>query len=243
MLKIDFVPEDYVQSSELRRTNVMYIVLFVIVMAGLVGSFLTIKVRQRAVVAKEVLVNQKLSQARDAIKQFEDLQERKKEMLKTALTTAELLEPIPRSVLLASITNNLPPGASLIRLKAVQKESKPVAKNTGKPQTQQEANKPDSKYQAAQAKKEEQNQQPVVTMNIEIEGIAPTDLQVAAFIKNLTTSILLENVALVESKELKIKDTIFRQFKLTASLKKDVHLTPEDIKAIKKKAQSTIYNF
>ena len=38
--------------------------------------------------------------------------------------TAELIEPVPRSVLLASLTNNLPAGVSLLRLNVVQKESK-----------------------------------------------------------------------------------------------------------------------
>ncbi|MHC4638707.1 MAG: PilN domain-containing protein [Planctomycetota bacterium] len=244
MQNIDFVPDDYVQSSESRRTNVMYIVLFTIVMAGLIGSFLTIKVRQKAVIAKGRLVNEKFTQAQEAIKQFEELQARRQKMMETALTTAELLEPIPRSVLLASITNNLPPGVSLLKLKVVQKESKPVS-NTIKNNM---AKKMESKYDAAKAKKEadklaEEIQKIFTVINIEIEGIAPTDLQVASFIKSLTISSLLENVALIESKELKIKETTFRQFKLAASMKKNVHLTPEDVSEIRTRAEKTIYNF
>ena len=37
MLNINFVPDDYVQSNVSRRTNLMYLVLFSVVMAGLGG--------------------------------------------------------------------------------------------------------------------------------------------------------------------------------------------------------------
>ncbi|GAH79391.1 unnamed protein product, partial [marine sediment metagenome] len=44
MLNINFVPDDYIQNNESRRTNLMYLVLFAVVMAALGGSFLTIKI-------------------------------------------------------------------------------------------------------------------------------------------------------------------------------------------------------
>jgi hypothetical protein len=42
-------------------------------------------------------------------------------------------------------------------------------------------------------------------------------------------------VALVESKEHEIDGNILKRFKLTAMLKKDIHLTKEDIEGIKAK--------
>jgi len=51
-------------------------------------------------------------------------------------------------------------------------------------------------------------------------------------------------VALVESKEHKIEDsTTFRRFKLTAMLRKDVHLTKDDIKRIRDQAENAVWNF
>ena len=78
---------------------------------------------------------------------------------------------------------------------------------------------------------------------MDIEGIAPSDLQVAAYIEHLGSSMLLESVALVESKEKKIEDIAFRQFKLTAMLNKEIHLTKEDIDEIRTKAEHTMYQF
>lgn len=237
MVNINFVPDDYIQNNESRRTNLMYLVLFVVLMIALVGSFMTIKIRQRACSIKEKLVNTKMAQIQEAIKQFEELQAKRGEMMRTALTTAELLEPVPRSVLLASLTNNLPPGVSLLKLSLLQKEPK-----------QSNPAAPSSKYQAAQANKmatAENNvsQEKLLETHIDIEGMAPSDLQVAAYIERLSNSNLLDDVALVESKEHKIDDSIFRKFKLTAMLGKDVHLTKEDVKEIRDKAENTVWNF
>jgi Tfp pilus assembly protein PilN len=174
----------------------------------------------------------------ESITKFEDLQTRRKEMMRTALTTAELLEPVPRSVLLASLTNNLPPGVSLVRLGMIQKEAPKSA-----------ANPPaKTKYETAQAKgglepDARLSPEKLLETRMEIEGIAPSDLQVAAYIEHLGSSLLLDNVALVESQEKKIEDTNFRLFKLTAMLSKEIHLTKEDVDQIRAKAEQSVYQF
>jgi Tfp pilus assembly protein PilN len=238
MSNINFVPDDYIQSNESRRANLMCLVLFSVVMAALGGSSVAIRIRQRACSAQEGLVNAKMAQMEESIKKFEDLQTRRKEMMRTALTTAELLEPVPRSVLLASLTNNLPPGVSLVRLDMIQKEAPKAA--TDKPAK--------TKYEAAQEKGGAEfdgrlSAERALETRMEIEGIAPSDLQVAAYIEHLGNSVLLDDVALVESKEKKIEDTTFRQFKLTAMLSKEVHLTKEDVDQIRAKAEQSIYQF
>ena len=243
MVNINFVPDDYAQSNESRRTNLIYLVLFAVVMTALGGSFVSIKIRQRACMTSEEVINARMTEIKEAIKQFEELQTKKREMMKTALTTAELLEPVPRSILLASLTNNLPNGVSLLEVNLIQKQSK---QNSTASRT--------SKYQAAQAKasqangSQQQNSAPenpekLLVTHIDIGGMAPSDLEVASYIEQLSNSSLLDNVALVESKEYKMEDTTLRKFKLSAMLRKNVHLTKEDIEGIKSKAENTIWNF
>jgi Tfp pilus assembly protein PilN len=238
MANINFVPEDYVQNNESRRTNVMYLLLFGVVMIALCVSFMTIKIRQRACVIKEKLVNTKMTKIQEAIEQFEELQTKRGEMMRTALTTSELLEPVPRSVLLASLTNNLPQGVSLISLGLVQKENK---------QSLQAGST--SKYKAKQAQKSgsgdsQASRERLLDTHIDIEGMAPSDLQVAAYIERLSNSSLLNNVALVESKEHKVEEgTALRRFKLTAMLQKEVHLTQEDVKKIREEADTAMWSF
>ncbi|MCK4752954.1 MAG: PilN domain-containing protein [Planctomycetes bacterium] len=227
MINMNFVPEDYIRNSEFRRTNLFYLVLFVVVMVALSGSFATIKMRQRALDEKERIVNEKMIQTKEAIKQFEQLQEKRRVMMKTALVTADLLESVPRSVLLASLTNNLPSGVSLLQLKLVQRKPK---NSTARHKTASA-----SKYQSLQAQNaaRQVSQEKLLETHIDIEGIAPSNLEVASYIKKLSNSTLLDNVTLVESKEQKIDDMVFRQFKLTAMLKKDISLISEDVEKIK----------
>jgi Tfp pilus assembly protein PilN len=240
MSNINFVPDDYVQSNESRRANLMCLVLFSVVMAALGGSFVTIKIRQRACSVEESLVNAKIARMQESIKKFEELQTKRKEMMRTALTTAELLEPVPRSVVLASLTNSLPAGVSLLKVGMLQKELTKTAS---------QASAAKSKYQAAQeqqagsepeAKASPEKQ---IETHLEIEGVSPSDLQVAAYIERLSGSILMTNVALVESREKKVEDTSFRQFKLTAMLRPEIHLTKEDVEEIKAKAAHSVYQF
>ncbi|MHC4396687.1 MAG: PilN domain-containing protein [Planctomycetota bacterium] len=230
MQNINFVPDEYIQNNESHRTNLIYLVLFFVVMAGLVGSFASIKIRQRLCTAEEKRVNAKMAQVPEALKQSEELQKKYKAMMKTVLTAAELLEPAPRSTLLASLTNNLPSGASFLKLNLIQKE----------PKANRQVNRAANKYQATQAKKSGSAEPKLspkksLEMHISVEGIAPSDLQVASYIERLSSSNLLDNVALVESKEYKINNKTFRQFKLTAMLRKDVNLDEENIDKIRVK--------
>ena len=123
MLNMDFIPDDYVQNTESRRTNLMYLILLLVVMLAIGGAFFIIKLRQRSLSIKERITDARIAKAKDAINKFEQLQEKRKTMTTGALTAIELLEPVPRSVLLAAITNNLPRGASLLRLDLIQKKT------------------------------------------------------------------------------------------------------------------------
>ncbi len=240
MANINFVPDDYIQSNESRRANLMCLILFSVVMAALGGSSVAIRIRQRACAAQEALVNSKMAKMEESIKKFEGLQTKRKEMMRTALTTAELLEPVPRSVLLASLTNNLPPGVSLTKLNMIQKEGpKAVAERVAKPKYEATPGKTGSESEPTLSLSAEKG----LETRMEIEGIAPSDLQVAAYIEHLGSSVLLANVALVESQEKKVGEIPFRQFKLTAMLAKEVHLTKDDVDKIRAKAEQSIYQF
>jgi len=236
MSNINFVPDDYVQSNESRRANLMCLVLFSVVMAALGGTFVTIKIRQKACTAEESLVNARMARMQDSIQKFEELQTKRKEMMKTALTTAELLEPVPRSVLLASLTNTLPTGASLVKLSVIQKDPTADAGRRGRSSNS-------SKYQKKGGTGSKLSPEQSLQTHMDIEGIAPSDLQVANYIQRLGDSPLLDNVRLVESVEKKIKDASFRHFKLTAMLAREVHLTKEDVDDIRSKAESSSYRF
>ncbi len=225
MVKINFMPDDYIQRHESRRTNLMYLVLFGVAMTVIVGTFLTIKIRQKSLEAKAALINARMREAKESISQLEQLQAKQKTLIKTALATAELIEPVPRSVILALLTNDLPAGTSLLSVKIVQK----TISNTHK------KSPTGDKYQTAKNAQAQQaiSKEKLLKTHIAIEGIAPSDLEVAGYIARLSSSTILEKVALVQSKEYKVDDTAFREFKLTAELKRNAQLTATIVDKIK----------
>jgi Tfp pilus assembly protein PilN len=234
MININFVPDDYVQKRESMRANVMYLILFLVVMIGLGGTFMVLKVRQKAITSQVAVVAEKMEKAKKDIAQLEDLQAKRKQMMKAALMTAELIEPIPRTVALAELTNTLPSGVSLHNVRF--KEKLPTATSSPKPSSYDQA----KTAGASNASTAAAAPKPDVETCIEIEGIAPSDIQVAGYIAQLNNSIIFDNVALVLSKEYLKDEVVFREFKLTASLKKDIHLSKQNIELIRTKRQSML---
>ncbi len=232
MININFVPDDYVQKKDSMRANTFYLVLFLIAMSALAGTFAVIKMRQRATLNEQMAVSKRMDEAKKAIAQLEELQNKKKLMMKNVLLTAELVEPVPRSIILAALTNNLPAGASLKGVDMSQRLPVQAAQPGG------QASKYDAaKVKTAAASEPKVSPEKLLETQIAIEGIAPSDIEVAQYISRLTDSILFDKVALVQSKECTIDAEILREFKLTAMLKGDIRLSEDDIKNLKVKAE------
>ncbi len=241
MVKIDFVPNDYIQQRDSGRANFLYLVLFGALMGAIGVTFSIIKMRQKAVESELISLNLQMSKAQEQITQLEQLKTKSKSMMRTMVMTAELLEPIPRSIVLANLTNNLPLGVSLLELKLEEKDL-PVPKappaKPGANTYQQKAGTPaaGAKPAATTAAVPEApviEKKPVET-TIEIKGIAPSDLEVAGYIARLSASILMESVNLIESKETTLDEALFREFRLKAKLKSNVQLSKVDVEKIRK---------
>jgi Tfp pilus assembly protein PilN len=230
---INFVPNDYIQQRQSSRANILYLMLLMAMIGAIGITFGFIKMRQRKVAAEMVALNTRMAKAKEQIAQLEELKVKGKTMLKTMVMTAELLEPVPRSVILASLTNTMPSGVSLLDLMLEEKEIKtaaPAAKPGAKPANQYQA-------KTAQTGKPGTPEEPVrkVETKLELMGIAPSDIEVASYIAHLSSSILLDRVELVESKERIIDEVKFREFKLRATLKPNLALTKEDIDSVRLK--------
>jgi Tfp pilus assembly protein PilN len=227
MLKINFAPDDYIQKKQSLRINRLCLVLFLLLMSALVGMFSLIKLRQRAILHQADSVNRRMLEASESIRQLEELQAKRKMMMKAALITAELIEPVPRSVVLASLTNNLPAGVSLTKLKLTQKELDQAVN----------LNEYSNKYEARKAEIAPNSDTAAVgrrsETRVELEGIAPSNIQVAGYIERLSSSVLFEDVALVHSKERVISGEKFLEFKLTAMLSRQAELTRSDMVSMK----------
>jgi Tfp pilus assembly protein PilN len=248
MATINFVPNDYIQQRQSSRANLMYLTLLAAMLGGIGVTFSIIKMRQRAVCVELDAVNVKMAKAKEQIAQLEELKSKGKMMMKSMVMTAELLEPVPRSIILACLTNNLPSGVSLLETQMKEKEIKvPVQASSTAPKTTassgSQSGAKTTPQKAAQAKNKKAaapETKTILETMIEVEGVAPSDIEVASFIANLSSSILLDNVELVQSKEEDVDGVKFRQFHLRMSLKQNLTLTRDDITKIRKQREEAI---
>ena len=230
MATINFVPDDYVQQRRASRANVLYLMLLMAMLGAIGITFGFIKIRQRTVQAELAQLNNRMAEAQQQIAQLEELKTKSKTMMKTMVMTAELLEPVPRSIILASLTNNLPSGVSLLDFGLEEKETqvyKVSAQKTG------------SRYNKSTANATASEPQKTVVTTLLIKGIAPSDIQVAGFISSLSDAILFDEVSLVESKEIEIEKIKYREFRLKAIIQPDLALTKENIDSIREKREQS----
>jgi Tfp pilus assembly protein PilN len=228
MSKIDFVPDEYIQQRESNRANLMYLALLLAVLLGMGLTFGLLKARQSEVNEQVTKLDDRLYKAHEQIKLLDKLEAKSKAMMKTALITAELPDLVGKSVILATLTNNLPKGVSLTDVSIRDKEVK-VQDNSSKGKKTQ--------FQAAKSKKKKKN--PTKTIKdtqIELSGTARNDIEVANYIASLGESFLVRSVGLIESSQYEVEDFKFRRFKLKVMLKRDVRVTSEDIESIRKKS-------
>jgi Tfp pilus assembly protein PilN len=133
-------------------------------------------------------VDNEYLQAASMMTELGRLQAQKQLMLEKAKSTSALLERVPRSYLLALVTNSLPPKTSLLEVNLYPKQIIVPPDPTR-----------DAKFAAKSGQKQESNSQIIVAM--EIDGLADTDVGVARFIANLARCPLAESVDLIYSQE------------------------------------------
>jgi Tfp pilus assembly protein PilN len=239
MTTINFVPDDYIRQRQSNRANVLSLVLLAFLLGGIGVTFSVIKMRQAVVRSEMEQLNSRMVQAREQINRLEQVKSKGRVMMKNMKMTADLLEPVPRSVVLACLTNTMPSGVSLLEIQLQEKEVKMAFPAVSSVQSVKTDIKP-TQYQAAAAKdKAPVEVRTVIQTLLEIEGIAHSDIEVASYIANLSESVLLDNVQLVQSKEQNIGGVPFRQFRLRTQLKQNLTLTKEDINSIRKKREQT----
>jgi Tfp pilus assembly protein PilN len=214
MLNMNFVPDDYIQNKESCRTNILYSVLFLIVMASLAGVFVVIKARNERLIKEETAIDKQLEEKSQLFEQVKQLESKSNRLLDKAFTVSGLIEPLPRSFLLAMLTNNLPSGTSLFQVDIEQFEK--------------------GKKHSLSKNKSTGQQGEQIASKINLKGQAVSDLQVAMYIERLEASEILEQVRLVESVEIEKDENKRRAFMLEITVKKGVRIEEKDVKRIAK---------
>ena len=210
---INLLPEEYVQRRSQQRANLICMVLFAVAAAAVGAASLVSERTSRN--TREVCerINAAYADAAKLIDEVHQLEAQKRTMLEKAKMSAALMEQLPRSYVLAVVTNALPRGASLVSLDM---SVRTVQSDTG------ESKQARTKFNAiAQARSVRKGPPaaPALAVVLNIKGKASTDVQVARFIANLAKHSLMEMVDLSYSKEADGQDRSTREFRLVARLK------------------------
>ncbi len=220
---LSFLPDGYFENKAQRRANAICAVLFVIVIAGMWTAFTLSEKASRRVDQEEATVDAAYVNEAKRIVQTNQMRERQNRMAHQAELTASLLEKVPRSYILAEITNNMPAGVSLLDLSLESKErAKPQAAAPKK-----------TAYELQKAARENKNAPPApppppepktYDVNLKLTGVALNDVQVAQFLKNLNASRLLRDVNLIVSEEYTQGSEKIRKFQIELALERNIEV-------------------
>jgi|SRR5687768_2995243 Tfp pilus assembly protein PilN len=194
--ELSFLPDDYLERKARRRTNAICAVLFCVVIGAIAAAFTVTEKSMKEIDQQYAEIQQQYTDAAKRIEQVQQMQEKQRTMANQAELTASLLEKVPRSFLLAELTNGMPGGVSLLDF---QLEARVITAPAGAPKTAFEIRRAEIAGPAGAAPVSAQPRVYDVTMRA--TGVAATDVQVAQFISKLNQSKLLKDVNLLFTDE------------------------------------------
>ncbi|MCC7204643.1 MAG: PilN domain-containing protein [Phycisphaeraceae bacterium] len=216
MADLSILPDDYLEMRVQRRTNLISLTLFVIVMGAVVAAYYVTDRQRSEVKTLKTQVDAQFEDAAKRLEQLEQLQQRKAQMLRKAEVSGALIERVPRSVVLAEMINNMPATVSLLQFDLSTK----VMSSGPRPSTAMERAKKDRKA----AEQAAGPQVPVKRASIYIIGLAPTDVEVAQFMASLSQSRLFREVNLVFSEEDTLDGRQVRRFRVEMLISPEVDM-------------------
>lgn len=220
-----FLPEDYLQKKIATRTNAICVTLFGLVMAGVVAAFLVTDRQRGEVRALQSQVNEQFQEAARRIEQLEELQADKSLMKQRAKVAEVLIERVPRSVILAELTNRMPATLSLLEFNMDTK----VIRGSTRPRTAiQRAAQRKQKNRKKLANANDLQMKPT-ELRLILTGVAPTDLEVSQFMAMLNQHELFQDIQLLYSEGTEIHDQSMRKFKLEMLLNQNASLGRKDV--------------
>jgi hypothetical protein len=233
-----FLPDDFVLETRERRTGLIAAVLFPVMIIAIFAAFLFTNSQWSDVRALQEAVGQRTEKAAKEIAEMKNLERIRAQMNEKASLARGLIEPVPRSALLALFVNTMPEGVTLLELdlrSEIVKAPKPTADEQAKAAKEKAAQAKAAKGKAAAPAAA--RPAPVVRrVNIVVVGAAPSLLEVGRWMTALERIPILSGVRLelMEEKEFDGFDT--SQFRMSMSIEQQADLrrwlTPEIFKEL-----------
>jgi Tfp pilus assembly protein PilN len=221
---VSFLPEDYLRRKSERRALLINMVLFAGMVAVVSSAFMITNRKRAEVLTKQAEVEAEFENEKQKLKQLEVLEAQQRGLRERGEITQLLIERVPRSVLLAEITNRMPGNVSLTQLEMTSKRVMPAAKpvNEPPPAPKSLSDKLGLGEDGDKPKAEPPRPKPPrLEFSLIIEGVAISDTEVADFQSNLKQCPLLERVDLISTVESVTDEVVMRKFRLEASIRPD----------------------
>jgi Tfp pilus assembly protein PilN len=216
--KKSFLPEDYVRDARERRSGLFALAMFVIVMGAVFSAFLVTNRQWSAVRAAQVSINDETEKAAKEIAEMKRLEAMRAQMVEKAELARGLIEPVPRTVLLACLVNTMPANLSLLEFEMKSEELKTNRQSAAQVKEAAKARRMTKTTQPEAPAKPEPVRRRV---NIMVTGVAPDDLDVSRWMGALSRLPFLSGVRLEVSEEKEIKGVNLRQFKISMTMEPD----------------------
>lgn len=216
-----FLPAEYVKGKSQLRANIMAMLLFTLVIAGVVGAFVVNHQRWRRVHEEQNLVAAAFEEEAAKINQLEALEKQRIDLIERAEVVTALKDRVPRSVLLGEIVRAIPEGLTLTQLN-LEGERVRIRKVKPKDQTAKTrtlAGKNVGKGKDANGAVEpEKVLPPKFKFTLSADGLAQDNDNVADFLASIKASPLFSDVELRFINETTIDKKQYRKFKITMNL-------------------------
>lgn len=215
---MSFLPEDYLERRAARRTNLVCITLFVVIVGGVIGAYGMTYQRASEIRQDHEQVDADFRAAAERLEQLEELQTRKQRTIHKAEVSSALVERVPRSLLLAELINHMPMELSLLEFELETR----VVRRSQRPRTSLERRREQLSRQ--QQEQEQRVEVPETEMNLHIEGVAPTDVEVAQFMTALSRHEMFTAPDLQYSEQTRIEDETMRRFRIAMQVDQSIDL-------------------
>jgi Tfp pilus assembly protein PilN len=214
MRVINFLPDDYLKRRSNRKANFLCLAIAggTLLLLGLVAGGMF--VRSLGVARMRAVVETQYADASRQINDLKELETRKDGLLhKVDLSTA-LLERVPRSTILARLTNHLPQNTSLTAMQ-MQVTYVEVASKTPDPAAAPAA----VKGKKGSPKTAKTPTVKVPRLGFRLDGLAKTDVEVAEFLTHLGADPLFDEINLQFSEAFPYQEGMtMRRFQLCFNL-------------------------
>jgi len=207
------LPDDYLSEARERRTNIAALLLFAVVLGGVAFWYSRTNVAWREVRDQQEQVRQSFAAVAERIRDMQEQESTRREMLDKARLALSLVDPVPRSILIAELADRLPERASLLELELRSEAIRtPIRRDAARDRPSRRGGETATPPRPTPVR---------YALEGRLTGIAPNDLDVSAYLQNLNELDLLESVRLEVSEERILDGMPSRRFRIAIRIGPD----------------------